>query len=107
MSDNSTCDKTRRTLLGAGLAAIPVVSAVGVSLLAGAPKNALAADMVNPDSAQAKALSYASVSTKNGQTCSGCTLFQGDAGAKSGSCPLFAGEMVAAGAWCSAWVPKA
>lgn len=104
MSDNSTIDKTRRSLLGASLAAIPVVSSV---VLTGTSGRAFGADLVDPASAQAKALSYASESTKKGQTCSGCTLFQGDAGAKSGGCPLFAGELVASGAWCSAWVPKA
>ncbi len=107
MSDKKPFDKTRRTLLGAGLTSIPIVSAVGTSLLTSPAGKAMAADLVNPESAQAKALSYASVSTKKGQTCSGCTLFQGDSGAKSGNCPLFAGEMVEAGAWCSAWVPKA
>ena len=39
--------------------------------------------------------------------CSNCALYQGKAGEATGACPLFAGKVVAANAWCSAWAKKA
>ena len=41
------------------------------------------------------------------QHCGSCMLYQGAAGSTSGPCPLFAGRLVAAPGWCSAWVKKA
>ncbi len=43
-----------------------------------------------------------------GQTCAGCQLYQGKGSSdSSGPCPLFAGKIVEAKGWCSAWVKKA
>ncbi|MBX2838816.1 MAG: high-potential iron-sulfur protein [Gammaproteobacteria bacterium] len=63
------------------------------------------APMVDESSAQAKALQYVAVSTKDGQTCGNCALYQG-ADKEAGPCPLFTGSSVAKAGWCSAWVVK-
>ena len=39
--------------------------------------------------------------------CKSCQLFQGKGGDAYGACPLYAGKVVAANGWCSAWVKKA
>lgn len=39
--------------------------------------------------------------------CSNCALYAGQAGAASGACPLFQGQLVTAMGWCSSWVKKA
>ncbi len=41
------------------------------------------------------------------QNCSGCGLYQGKAGDKSGTCPLFQGSLVSANGWCQSWNKKA
>jgi hypothetical protein len=41
------------------------------------------------------------------QDCANCTLYQGKAGSSEGPCQIFAGKLVAAKGWCSAWVKKA
>lgn len=65
---------------------------------------------------QAIALGYKADATKvdkakqpkymAGQMCTNCVLFQGDANAAAGGCPLFAGKRVAGKGWCNAWVKK-
>jgi len=72
--------------------------------------------MVDEKDAQAVALNYVDNSAKAdakkfkaypaGSQCSGCALYQGKAGESTGPCPLFAGKMVTAIAWCSSWVKK-
>ena len=42
-----------------------------------------------------------------GQDCAGCSLYQGTAGSAEGPCQIFAGKIVAAKGWCSAYVKKA
>lgn len=88
------------TLMGAGATVIPVSA-----LVASLPSHA--ADMVDPESAQAKALQYVAESTTEGQNCINCTLYTGAEGDESGPCPLFPGAAVAGAGWCSAYVPKA
>ena len=41
-----------------------------------------------------------------GQNCSNCAMYQGQAGAVSGGCPIFPGKSVASTAWCSAYTRK-
>lgn len=94
-------DITRRkfvTIMGASAVAVPVSAVIGTL-----PSHA--ADLVDPASDQAVALQYTEVSEVDGSNCSTCTLYQGDDTA--GACPLFAGSQVGAGAWCSAYTPKA
>lgn len=40
------------------------------------------------------------------QNCTNCQLFQGEPKETHGPCPLFAGKVVAAAGWYSAWVKK-
>ena len=66
---------------------------------------------------QAVALGYKRDTTKvdaakfpkhaNTQSCGTCQLYQGKAKDPFGACPRFAGNQVAVGGWCSAWVKKA
>ncbi len=79
--------------------------------------NSSAAPMVDEKDPTASALGYVANATKAdtakyktytaGQQCSGCQLFQGQAGAASGPCSLFAGKQVNAQGWCSAFAKKA
>jgi hypothetical protein len=72
--------------------------------------------MLDEKDATAVALGYVADATKAdaakyktyaaGQNCSGCQLFQGQAGAASGPCTLFAGKQVSAKGWCSAFAKK-
>lgn len=73
--------------------------------------------MLDEKDTQAMALGYAADAThtdrekyKNyvvGNQCSNCTLFQGQAGAASGGCPIFPGKQVDAKGWCASWVKRA
>jgi High potential iron-sulfur protein len=79
--------------------------------------NSSALPMVDEKDPTASALGYVANATKAdtakyktyaaGQQCSGCQLFQGQAGAASGPCSLFAGKQVNAQGWCSAFAKKA
>ena len=68
-----------------------------------------AADLpqLNPEDAQAKALSYAHESPNPETLCSNCRLYTGAADAEWGPCTIFPGKQVAAAGWCSAWVKQA
>lgn len=87
------------TLVSAGAAAVPL-SALITSL----PSHA-ADPMVDPESAQAKALQYTN-DAPEGKMCISCALYTEIAGESVGSCPLFPGSSVGAEASCSAFVPK-
>lgn len=87
------------TLMGATATVVPVAA-----LVASLPSHA--ADLVDPESAQAKALQYAAETTSATASCSNCALYSGAKGDESGPCPLFPGAAVGANSWCSAHVPK-
>jgi len=87
----------RRTLLK-GLAAIPVVAAVGYATTA-------AAAAVDANSDLAKTMEYTDKSTKAGEHCGNCALYQGGTAA-AGPCPIFGGNDVKAAGWCKSWVAK-
>lgn len=89
-------------LLGTGIVTVPLAGLVGTL-----PSYAQDKPLLDPGVSAAKALQYIAESDKNGKNCANCTLFQGDAGAETGGCPLFGENVVSAKAWCSAWVPKA
>ncbi len=86
----------------------------GSSLLAS--RLAFAAD-VDPKEAQAAALGYVTDASKAdkakfpkyaaGQTCGGCSLYQGKASDPTAPCPIFAGKNVAGKGWCSAYAKRA
>ena len=84
----------------AGLATVPVASMLNTAIADDTP-------MVDPESAQAKGLQYEVASSKEGQNCANCILYQGDAEAAGGACALFPGSQVGKEAWCAAWSPKA
>ena len=108
-------DRSRREFFKRGLT---VVAAVSVAELA-THRIAFAAEMahVDPASAQAMSLGYASDATKvdkakfpryqAGMECTKCALYQGAAGAEWGGCGIFAGQAVSAKGWCNAYAPKA
>ena len=62
---------------------------------------------VDPEDAQAKALSYVHKSPNPETVCANCQLYTGDASAEWGPCAIFPGKVVAGAGWCSAWVVKA
>src|SRR5210317_972335 len=95
---------TRRQLLGATATAL--VSAPLLNLVS---RSADAADApkVDPNDAQAKALSYVHQSPKPESICANCQLYTGSADADWGPCAIFPGKQVASAGWCSAWVKRA
>ena len=95
---------TRRKLLGATAAAI--ASAPLLNLISRAA-DAADAPRVDPNDAQAKALSYVHESPKPDSVCANCQLYTGPADAAWGPCALFPGKQVAGAGWCSAWVKRA
>jgi hypothetical protein len=97
MSTNKN-EVSRRTVLK-GLAAIPVIAAVGYH-------GSASAEMVSADDPTAKALQYTEHSTEAGKHCGNCNLYQGGTAA-SGPCPIFPGKDVVATGWCKSWVAKA
>ena len=61
---------------------------------------------LDPEDAQAKALSYVHASPKADANCANCQLYTGSVDAEWGPCAIFPGKEVAAAGWCSAWVKK-
>jgi len=100
-------DSQRRRFIKLGIAglAVPLGGA-----LAG---TASAATVVSESNPQAAALGYKADATKAPARkdpkadCSNCNFFTAKAGAADGPCQLFAGNLVAAKGWCTAWVKKA
>ena len=97
-------DKKRRqfvTLMSATTVAIPVTALVGSRM-------AYAAElpMVDEASDEAKNWEYVAASATDGQACSGCALYQGEAGSEAGPCPLFPANHVHSAGWCKAFAPK-
>jgi High potential iron-sulfur protein len=78
--------------------------------LAGTASAATAVSESNP---QASALGYKMDATKATARkdpkadCSNCNFYSGKPGAADGPCQLFAGNLVTAKGWCTAWVKKA
>jgi hypothetical protein len=100
---------TRRTFVGAAVAAVPV-AAILASREAGAQAASL--PKLDPNDPVAKALMYVHDATqskapnyKAGQICANCIQIQGDKGDWRG-CTAFPGKLVAAKGWCSAWALK-
>jgi High potential iron-sulfur protein len=95
---------------------IQIMPVAGATLFAGRTAFAADAPMVDEKDPQATALGYVGDATKAdkakfpnyaaGQNCASCQLYQGKADPK-GVCPLFAGKLVAAKGWCSAYAKKA
>ncbi len=108
-------NKQRREFFKQGVRAVAAVSLAQLI----ANRIAFAADLplVDEAGAQATGLGYKADTAQvdkakfprhqDGQTCAGCALYQGAAGAASGGCAIFAGQAVTAKGWCSAYAPKA
>ena len=99
-------DTTRRRfmgMVGAAGAVVPLSALVGT--LPSRAQDDL--PLVDPASPQAQALQYVEESPNAEQICGNCTLYQGAPDSEQGPCPLFPGNAVLYGAWCSAYVPKA
>ena len=106
----------------APVAAAPTPAPANEPVPAASPAPSTAASsgtlpMLDEKDATAVALGYVANATKAdtakyktyaaGQQCSGCQLFQGQAGGAAGPCSLFAGKQVNAQGWCSAFAKKA
>lgn len=106
----STHSSRRSFLLQAGVAGAAL--SVGTQALAQAAKKPTV--LVSESDPTAKALKYhtdakkvdakANPKFKPGQDCSNCILYKGDA--KVGTCSLFGGKLVPAGAWCNGYNKK-
>ncbi len=94
--------RRRFITIAAASAAVPLANA----LLAG---NAAAQAAVSPTSPQATALNFvldastSKVRTNAASRCDNCNLYTAK-GPKEGGCSIFAGGLVPAMGWCSAWV---
>lgn len=78
---------------------------VGLSV-GGISLKAFAAEQVDPESPQAKALQYVHKSVKDGQNCANCVLIQGADGDAWRPCGIFPGKLVNSEGWCAAWAKK-
>jgi High potential iron-sulfur protein len=94
---------------------IRIAPVAGVALLSARAGFAADPPMVDEKDPTAAALGYVADASKAdkakfpnyaaGQNCATCQLYQGKADPK-GVCPLFAGKLVAAKGWCSAFAKK-
>ena len=85
------------------------------TLLAGARARgagaAAAEPLLDPASAQARAVKYVEDAARAsgaaaGSRCATCALYQGPYGSTQGPCQLFPGKAVKAAGWCSSWAPQ-
>ena len=72
---------------------------------------AAAAPLVDPGSAEARAVKYVEDAGKAsgaaaGSRCATCALYQGPDGSLQGPCQIFPGKAVKAAGWCSSWAPQ-
>jgi hypothetical protein len=82
----------------------------------GSPAAEAAGPMLDDKDLAAVALGYVSDTTRADkakypqhapdQVCSGCTQYQGAAGAEAGPCKIFPGKQVAAKGWCVSYLKK-
>lgn len=90
----------RRRFLKLSASGLVGLSFGGISL------KAAAAEQVDPENPQAKALQYVHKSAKDGQNCAKRMLIQGNAGDAWRPCGIFPGKLVNAEGWCAAWAKK-
>ena len=93
----------RRLALSVSLAPL-AASVARESLAASAP-------LLSVNAPEAKAVKYVEDAKKAsgatpGSSCANCALYQGADGSTQGPCQLFAGKLVKAGGWCTAWAPQ-
>ena len=99
---------SRRRLLERLVLAVSLAPAALRSL-----PSALAADapFLSVDAPEAKAVKYVEDASQAsgataGSRCANCALYQGAYGSTQGPCQLFAGKLVRASGWCTAWAPQ-
>ncbi|HET7774252.1 MAG TPA: high-potential iron-sulfur protein [Burkholderiaceae bacterium] len=100
---------TRRTFIAVTPLAMAALWMRSESLAAAEP-------LLEESDPTARSLGYVSDATRTdrakypqwapGQACRSCQLFQGRPGAPQGACPIYAGKLVLATGWCSAYVKK-
>jgi hypothetical protein len=128
LADNRAADQSRRrfvkqSLLGLALAPIATLH-VGENAWASSRSTSRGTRYgedesfplaeLSPDDPEAKALSYASQSIKEGQSCANCQLYTGSERGELGFCPIFSyrysphGDrlLVKSVGWCRAWAPR-
>lgn len=88
------------TLVCAGCTAIPL------GILINTTANAQDEPQLDESDPQAQALGYVHQSATDGQTCSNCQLYQGEAGSEWGPCAIFPGKSVNANGWCKSWIEQ-
>lgn len=105
MSSVDSLSRRRLLKLTLGTALVPL------TLAATRPARAADQPLIDPRSAQAKAVSYVENASEAkeagpGNTCATCGLYQGASGSSQGGCQLFPGKQVKAAGWCSSWAPQ-
>lgn len=120
---DKTCTKRTTVAVATRREALKKTAVAGAGLVLGAglitQRRAAAAELprLAEDNPQALALGYrhdaAAVDTTKypmadpaTKICANCQLFQADADAAWGGCPLFAGKAVSAQGWCTAWARR-
>ena len=78
---------------------------VGLSV-GGVRLKAFAAEQLDPENPQAKALQYTHESVKEGSNCANCALIQGAESEEWRPCAIFPGKLVHNNGWCAAWAKK-
>lgn len=95
-------DKSRRSFIKAGAAGLVAVPVAGL----GWTSVASAAEPLDPNSPEAQALGYMTVSNIEGQQCIGCLLYNDPTQQEMGPCAVFPGSLVMATGHCTAFVPR-
>jgi anaerobic selenocysteine-containing dehydrogenase len=93
-------ETNRRRFLKLSAGGLVGLSVGGLSL------KAVAAEQVDPESPQAKALQYVHQSEKEDAHCANCALIQGTDGEEWRPCAIFPGKLVHSDGWCAAWAKK-
>ena len=70
-------------------------------------RSAVANEPLDPSDPAAVSLGYATKSEVAEQNCANCQLYVAIGSGETGSCAIFPNKVVAAKAWCKAWVKRA
>lgn len=102
-------DMSRRSFMKFGAAGMVAVPLAGL----GWTTTAAAAERLDENSAEAKALSYVHDATtsghdsyQEGQKCINCLLYTDPSQEEWGGCAVFPGKLVNANGWCTAYVAR-
>ena len=95
-----------------------IVNTLGLCAALAASRTALAAaPLVDENDAAAKTLGYRARASsvdaaqfpkyQAGQRCANCRFYKGETADTAGTCPMFAGKLVAADGWCNVYAKRA